>query len=78
MGFRFLSSAERRSTWPICSAIALALIAVVVSFTSFVSAQNSNGALRGEIQDVSGARVVGAQVVVEAQRIVRHASCDRQ
>src|SRR6202453_3148938 len=35
-------------------------------FIGLLHAQNSNGALRGEVQDASAARVAGAQVVVES------------
>ena len=75
MGFRFLLSAEPRSIGPICSALVLALIFVAVSVPPVLSAQNSNGALRGEIQDVSGARVGGADVAVESRgsSLTRHA-----
>jgi hypothetical protein len=37
-----------------------------VSFSSLLHAQNPNGALRGEVQDTSGARIAGARVVVQA------------
>src|ERR1700678_1345878 len=35
-------------------------------FIGLLHAQNSNGALRGEVQDASAARVAGAQVVVQS------------
>jgi hypothetical protein len=35
-------------------------------FIGLLRAQNSNGALRGEVQDASAARVAGAQVVVQS------------
>ena len=80
MGFRFLLSAERKSTGPIRSAIVLASIFVSVSVPSLLSAQISNGALRGEIQDVSGARVGGADVAVESRgsSLTRHAMASEQ
>ena len=34
--------------------------------TSLARAQNSNGTLRGEVQDASAARVAGAQIVMQA------------
>ncbi len=40
------------------------LLMVVLSLALIASAQNPNGALRGEVQDQSGARVSGAQVVM--------------
>ncbi len=39
---------------------------MVVAQFSPVEAQNPNGALRGEVQDTSGARVAGARVVVQS------------
>jgi hypothetical protein len=43
-----------------------AILAAILLLVVASRAQNSNGALRGEIQDVTGAQVPGAQVVVEA------------
>src|SRR5437660_9992017 len=40
------------------------LLPVLFSLALFASAQNPNGALRGEIQDQSGARVPTAQIVL--------------
>ncbi len=37
-----------------------------VAFSCLLRAQNPNGALRGEVQDVTAARVIGARVVLEA------------
>jgi hypothetical protein len=42
------------------------LLSTIVSLSPLVHAQNSNGSLRGEVEDVTAARVVGAQVVVQA------------
>jgi hypothetical protein len=39
---------------------------VFVALASFLCAQNPNGALRGEVQDASAARVAGARVVVQS------------
>jgi hypothetical protein len=41
-------------------------ICVLASKSSLLQAQNSNGALRGEVQDASAARVPGAKVVVQS------------
>ena len=43
-----------------------ALLFLLVSVPSSLLAQNSNGTLRGEVQDASSARVAGARVVVES------------
>jgi hypothetical protein len=59
-----LLSEKRRSS---CSAlICAAILLISVSVPSLVRAQNSNGALRGEIQDASAARVPGARVLVQS------------
>ncbi len=42
------------------------VLLALVSMTLSLCAQNPNGALRGEIQDASAARVVGAHVTVQA------------
>jgi hypothetical protein len=49
-------------------------------FVANLDAQNSNGALRGEIQDVSGARIGGADVAVESRgsSLTRHALASDQ
>jgi Carboxypeptidase regulatory-like domain len=60
----FLFSSTRRSS---SSAVICAVMLLIsVSVPSLVRAQNSNGALRGEIQDASAARVAGARVVVQS------------
>jgi hypothetical protein len=46
--------------------IAFALTLFALLLTANLHAQNPNGALRGEVQDASGARVAGARVAVEA------------
>jgi len=49
------------------SALIYALILLIfVSVSSLLVAQNPNGALRGEVQDASAARVAGARVVVQS------------
>jgi len=53
----------RRSSWLIC---AVALL-IVVTVPSRLCAQNSNGALRGEVQDPSAARIAGAQIALHSK-----------
>jgi hypothetical protein len=52
----------RKSSSLIC---AFALL-IFASVPAFLRAQNPNGALRGEVQDASAARVAGARVVVQS------------
>jgi hypothetical protein len=58
-----LSEIEK-SNWLISAAILTAFL--FAFFPALVQAQNSNGTLRGEVQDASGARVAGARVVVQS------------
>jgi hypothetical protein len=58
-----LSEIER-SNWLICAAILMVFF--LAFFPSLARAQNSNGTLRGEVQDASAARVAGARVVVQS------------
>ena len=51
----------RKSHAFICAGVLLALL---ISFSLTALAQNPNGALRGEVQDATGARVANAKVVV--------------
>jgi hypothetical protein len=44
----------------------LTILAAILLAAAASRAQNTNGALRGEVQDATGARVPGARVVVEA------------
>jgi hypothetical protein len=71
---RFSFSEIRRSNWLICAAILL----IFVATPSLLRAQNPNGALRGEVQDPSAARVAGARVVVQStgSSITREAAAD--
>jgi len=64
----------RKSSSLIC---AVALL-IFVSIPSFLRAQNSNGALRGEIQDASAARVAGARGIVQStgSSIARETTAD--
>ena len=48
------------------AALAPILLSMLVSFPGLVSAQNPNGAVRGEVQDATAARVAGARVAVHA------------
>ncbi|MGB6132071.1 MAG: carboxypeptidase-like regulatory domain-containing protein [Acidobacteriaceae bacterium] len=62
-------------------ALLLALLIALFGFgPPFLRAQNLNGALRGEVQDSTGARVSGARVVAQTAgtSIVRVATTDRQ
>jgi hypothetical protein len=43
-----------------------AVLAVILLAATALRAQNPNGALRGEVQDATGARVPGAQIVAKA------------
>ncbi len=43
-----------------------ALFALFIALPSLLCAQNPNGSLRGEVEDATAARVVGARVVVQA------------
>jgi hypothetical protein len=57
------SSSGTRSTWVLVSTVVL-LSVVLIAVN--LCAQNPNGALRGEIQDASAARIGGAHVTVQA------------
>jgi hypothetical protein len=57
------SSHSKRCVFPLL----FPLIVLSASVPSLVRAQNSNGALRGEVQDQSAARVAGAHIVVQAK-----------
>jgi hypothetical protein len=48
------------------SLICVVALLIFASVPSFLRAQNPNGALRGEVQDTSAARVAGARVVVQS------------
>ena len=70
----------RRTIQPINRRVLTLLFAVLTSMSSPISAQNPNGALRGEIQDASAARVAGARVIVEssASSLTREAASNAQ
>jgi hypothetical protein len=61
--FPMRSSHSKRCVFPLL----FPLIVLSASVPSLVRAQNSNGALRGEVQDQSAARVAGAHIVVQAK-----------
>src|SRR5580700_10210563 len=62
---RFLS--ERRKLNSRSGVIILPIsLLILFFFSSLVPGQNSNGALRGEVQDSSGARLPGAGVEVQS------------
>jgi hypothetical protein len=63
---RFFFSERCSSRSLICAVILQVLLALFATIPARVFAQNPNGALRGEIQDASAARVAGARVVVQS------------
>src|SRR5271169_6194505 len=64
----------RRSNLLTCALV----LPMFASVSSFLHAQNPNGALRGEVQDASVARVAGARIVVQSagSSITREATAD--
>ena len=72
----FALSQVRRSSSTISAVILLTFVAV----PALMRAQNPNGALRGEVQDASGARVAGARVVVQSigSSITREAAANER
>jgi hypothetical protein len=73
---RFSRSEMRRSSAAICAVFFL----IFVSVPLWLHAQNPNGALRGEVQDASAARVAGARVVVRSNgsSITREATANER
>src|ERR1700674_1232319 len=67
-----------RSSSPVRAIILPIFLLMFVSAASLVRAQNPNGALRGEVQDASAARVAGARVIVESNTssMTRQATAD--
>ena len=57
---------------------AILALVITILITTNVPAQNPNGALRGEVQDASGARVAGARIIVKStgSSITREASAN--
>ncbi len=72
----FAPSQVRRSSSTISAVILLTFVAV----PALMRAQNPNGALRGEVQDASGARVASARVVVQSigSSITREAAANER
>jgi hypothetical protein len=75
---RLSRSETRKSSLPVRAVILSVLPLILVSVPSLVCAQNPNGALRGEVQDASAARVPHAQVIVESNTssMTRQATAD--
>ena len=75
---RFPRSETRKSSLPVRAIFLPVLMLILVSVPSLVRAQNPNGALRGEVQDASAARVPHAQVIVESNTssMTRKATAD--
>ncbi len=75
-----MANASRKSRSPIRAVILPVFLLMFVSAPSLVRAQNPNGALRGEVQDRSAARVAGARVVVESNTssMTRQATADER
>jgi len=71
-------SETRKSSLPVRAIILPLFLLILVSVPSLVRAQNPNGALRGEVQDASAARVPHAQVIVESNTssMTRQATAD--
>ncbi len=76
---RFLRSEIRRSNSLNCAVI-LTILLLLVSVPSLLRAQNSNGSLRGEVQETSAARVAGAQIAVQSKgsSITREATANER
>src|SRR3981189_1111062 len=75
---RFSRPAICRSSSPVRAIIPPIFLFMFVSVPSLVRAQNPNGALRGEVQDASAARVPHAHVIVESNTssMTRKATAD--
>jgi hypothetical protein len=58
-----MQSKRRNTSW-LTGAIGVFITAILISASTY--AQNPNGALRGEVQDASAARVAGARIVVQS------------
>jgi Carboxypeptidase regulatory-like domain/TonB dependent receptor len=71
-------SETRKSSLPVRAIILPVFLLIFVSVPSLMRAQNPNGALRGEVQDATAARVPHAQVIVEsnASSITRAVTAD--
>jgi len=71
-------SETRKSSLPVRAIILPVFLLILVCVPSLLRGQNPNGALRGEVQDASAARVPHAQVVVESNTssMTRKATAD--
>jgi hypothetical protein len=69
-----------RSNSPLRTAGLPILLLLFVPVSFLLHAQNPNGALRGEVQDASSARVVGAHVVVQStgSSVIREVTTNEQ
>jgi Carboxypeptidase regulatory-like domain/TonB dependent receptor len=77
-GFFMLAGLPLSKTLRFNPLIGAAILLMFVSMPALVRAQNPNGALRGEVQDASAARVAHARVVVQSigSSITREATAD--
>jgi len=75
---RFSRSETQQSSLPVRAVILSVLPLILVSVPALVCAQNPNGALRGEVQDASAARVPHAQVIAgsNTSSMTRQATAD--
>jgi len=80
MRARFSCPETRRLSSLIHAVIFSIFLLILVSAPSLMRAQNPNGALRGEVQDASAARVPHAQVIVESNTssMTRQATADER
>jgi hypothetical protein len=75
-----MANASRKSRSPVRAVILPIFLLMFVSVPSLIRAQNPNGALRGEVQDASAARVPHAQVIVQSNTssMTRKATADER
>ena len=80
MRARFSCPETRRLSSLIHAVIFSIVFLILASVSSLLHAQNPNGALRGEVQDASAARVPHAQVIVESNTssMTRQATADER
>ncbi len=78
--FRISPAKVSRSILLSRAVISAVFVLAFVSLPCLLRAQNSNGALRGEVQDASAARVASARVLVQAagSSITREAAANEQ
>jgi hypothetical protein len=77
---KLLVSENYRSNLLSCVFILPVSLLTFISFSSPLRAQNPNGALRGEVQDASAARVAGARIAVQSNgsSITREATANER